>query len=209
MYAITVHHIQSLTPPPPPLSHPHRFHGAVPPRWALRSVLAHPVQSQRLGSEPRTPRQRIQHEARRLFERLPAPPLGSGCHSTPRGCQIGHVAHTGCHQLVLLAYVILGLSLPGGVRLITWNIPVVINWMCFWHVLTRKNNEVKSGNPTCRVLHHPPRVQDPGVPHPPLQDPRVQRRRGKGWVKTPVDDSQHGPCNHQYGPRNQSDTPRE
>jgi hypothetical protein len=31
----------------------------------------------------------------------------------------------------LLPYALLGMSLPGDVRLVTWTVLAVINWMCF------------------------------------------------------------------------------
>jgi hypothetical protein len=53
------------------------------------------------------------------------------------GCQFGYVDHTGCHHTILAVinwclrpYALLGLSLPGVTRLVTWTILPVINW-CF------------------------------------------------------------------------------
>jgi hypothetical protein len=56
------------------------------------------------------------------------------------GCQIGYMDHTGAHQLVLSTIRptrVVGLSLPGGVRLVTWTILAVIDALDF------KNNVVK------------------------------------------------------------------
>jgi hypothetical protein len=66
---------------------------------------------------------------------LPLPP--TTVHSILLTSEAGLVTssdRTGSHQLVLLTIrptTILGLSLPGGVRLVTWTMPAVINWMCF------------------------------------------------------------------------------
>ena len=64
-----------LTPPARPSSDLPRIHRALPPRRALRDVLAHALQPRRFRVQPRAPRPRRQRQARRHDRGLPPSPL--------------------------------------------------------------------------------------------------------------------------------------